>query len=71
MDIRTGSWDNQDKPFDPAVDYVSDNYLTSSQISSLVQAKRSLKAIGDLELDLSPTLGRTIAQKLINFNPEQ
>ena len=71
MNIRTGSWEKQDKPFDSAVDYVSDNFLSSSQISSLVQARRSLKAIEDLELDLSPTLGRTIAQKLINFNPEQ
>ncbi len=71
LNIRTGSWEKQDKPFDPAVDYVSDNFLSSSQISSLVQARRSLKAIEDLELDLSPTLGRSIAQKLINFNPEQ
>ena len=71
LNIRMGSWENENKPFDPAVDYVSDNFLSSSQISSLVQARRSLKAIEDLELDLSPTLGRTIAQKLINFNPEQ
>jgi len=71
LNIRTGSWDDEKKPFDSAVDYVSDTFLSASSISSLVQARRSLKAIEDLELDLSPTLGRSIAQKLINFNPEQ
>ena len=71
MNIRTGSWENENKPFDPAVDYVSDTFLASSSISALVEARRTMKAVEELEVDLSPSLGRSIAQKLINFNPEQ
>ena len=71
LNIRTGSWENENKPFDPAVDYVSDTFLASSSISALVEARRTMKAVEELEVDLSPSLGRSIAQKLINFNPEQ
>jgi len=70
LNIRTGSWENEKTPFDPAVDHVNDGFLSASSISSLVQARRSLKAIADLETELAPDLGKVIALKLITFNPE-
>ena len=68
--IRTGTWQEQNKPFDPAVDYVSDSQIAASSISTLVKARRSLRNIEDLEVDMAPALGRAIAQKLIRFDPE-
>lgn len=69
--IRMGSWENQLTAFDPAVDRVEDTYFSASTISKLVNARQILLTVDVLEKDMGVTIGKTIANKLISYNPEQ